>query len=291
MRYPEIPHIKRNPSLEGMFCLKQNVTYSEAAGEALKLTMILPWNANHPEIEKKPLPLLVFVQGSAFTTPNFDSELPQLAYFARLGFVAATVGHRDSSKGHPFPAYLQDVKCAIRYLRKHAEEYNIDPQRVVIWGTSSGGNTALLVGLTGDDPRYETPEHAGYSDTVNAVVSCFGPTDMLEMGNHMIHAPEAVKGLKAFFGTAEDGKWQEVAREMSPYYQAEAGKTYPPFLLLHGNADKVVDYEQMVKMYHKLLDCKATVDAYQVDGARHEYDFWSEEILQIIRNFICKAVK
>ncbi|MCB8600020.1 alpha/beta hydrolase, partial [Blautia sp. DFI.9.9] len=69
--------------------------------------------------------------------------------------IVATVQHRSALDGHAFPAFLQDVKTAIRYLRAHAAEYQIDPDRVGIWGTSSGANAALLTALTPNDPRYE----------------------------------------------------------------------------------------------------------------------------------------
>lgn len=79
-----------------------------------------------------------------------DYEIPQLSALAREGFVVATVNHRDaSSDPHDmFPAYLEDVKAAIRYLRANARQWHVDPDRLGIWGTSSGGNTSLLVGLT-----------------------------------------------------------------------------------------------------------------------------------------------
>lgn len=284
-KYPAIPHLKNNPTLEDHYYFLQNVVYSQQTGEDLKLSMILPWRQKDPAIPNKPMPLLVFVQGSGWCTPDFDHEIPQLALFAHAGFVVATVGHRDSTKGHPFPAYLQDVKCAIRYLRKHAEEYSIDPEHVVIWGTSSGGNTAMLVGLTGDEERYETAEHAGYSDKVNAVVNCFGPTDI---GRLMIpYLAAGQTGMcTALSGSAEMENWEAIAEEMSPVNHVEAGKEYPPFLLLHGTADQVVLPDQLEEMYHKLLDCQVDVQAYLIDEGVHEHNFWTKEVREIIMKFV-----
>lgn len=288
MNYPEIPHLKNNPDQEDQYLLKQDVVYSTATGVDLKLSLILPWYQSDDAVPNRPLPLLVFVQGSAWCTPDFNYELPQLALFAHAGFVVATVGHRDCTQGHPFPAYLQDVKCAIRYLRKHAAEYAIDPEQVVIWGTSSGGNTALLVGLTGDDGRYETEEHAGYSDKVNAVVSCFGPTDVVKLMEPYVDVPET-RGLGiALCGTDDPEIWRKVASEMSPVNHVEPGREYPPFLLLHGTADQVVLCEQMVFMYEKLLENQVEVQAYMVDDAVHEGNFWSREIREIILEFLKK---
>lgn len=289
MTYPEIIHIKRNPALEGQVELYQNVVYSTETGTDLKMTLFVPWNMKFPEIEKERKPLIVFVQGSAWTTPDFDFEIPQLAMFARKGYVVATVGHRDTGKGHPFPAYLQDVKCAVRFLRKHSAEYGIDPERVAIWGTSSGGNTALLVGLTGDDPAYETSEHQGYSDAVNAVVECFGPTDMIAMGGERMENPQFHETAENWFGK-DRSRWMEAAAEMSPITHVKEGKEYPPFMLLHGTADDVVPFDQMTVMYHRLLDCGVNAEAYQIDGAVHEHDFWSDEVYQRIEAFISKNI-
>src|SRR5690606_13136876 len=149
---------------------------------------------------------------------------------------------------HPFPAYLQDTKTAIRFLRAHAEEFGIDAERVAIWGTSSGGNTALLTGLTQGQPSYITDEHSGYSDEVKCVVDCFGPTDMLTLFGVVKAAQDP--GLLDIFHSLMGGEENpEVLRAMSPAYQIEVGRSYPPFLLLHGDADELVPYDQTVKMY------------------------------------------
>lgn len=280
MGYENIPHLKNDPTQQGQYRLKQNVVYSTATGEDLKLTLILPW------LIREKRPLLVFVQGSAWTTPDFNHELPQLVLFARAGFAVATVGHRDRTKGHPFPAYLQDVKCAIRYLRSHAEEYGIDESRVSIWGTSSGGNTALLVGLTADEARYETEEYAGVSDRVNAVVSCFGPTDMIALSLHLLQKGKTRSGADSASGTSDLQTVIRIAKEMSPVHHVQRGKAYPPFLLLNGTGDEVVPHRQMELMYDKLIKCGADVQAYYVDGAEHEGNFWTEEVKQIILDFL-----
>lgn len=277
---PNIPHLKNNPTQAGQYLLKQNVVYSTAASEELKLTLILPW------LPQEKRPLLVFVQGSAWTTPDFNYELPQLAAFAQAGFTVATVGHRDCMKGHPFPAYLQDVKCAIRYLRSHAEEYAIDPERVVIWGTSSGGNTALLVATTGDDARYKTEEYSDVSDAVLAAVSCFGPTDMEALSRRFMGSQEMNPMAIALSGGTDPERFWQVAREMSPVSHVEPGKTYPPILMLNGTGDEVVPSSQMDAMYDKLTQVGADVRAYYVDDAEHEGNFWTMEVKRIILDFL-----
>lgn len=279
-----IHEIQNNPSMSGQVRLIENVAYATADGEALKMDLLTPWTQRYDYLPSTPRPLIVFVQGSSWRRPTMGEEIPQLVQFVHYGYVVATIQHRNSLDGHQFPAFLMDVKRAIRYLRAHADEYSIDPQRVVVWGTSSGANAALLTGLTIGDQRYETPDNADQSDAVTAVVSCFAPTDVEET-----FAEAKVPGSDvlqyALFGTDKD-QWPAKKKAMSPLMQVDAKKDYPPFLLMHGDADQVVNYDQMVKMYHKLEESGASVEAYRVKGANHERDFWSPQIYQIVRQFL-----
>ena len=281
MEYPEIRHVASNPSLDGLAEAIPNVVYSTATGVDITLTLLLPWGARE---RGDRLPLIVFIQGSAFTFPNLGYELPQLGWYARQGYVVATVTHRSCMDGHPFPAYLEDVKTAVRFLKRHADEYAIDPNRVCAWGTSSGGNTALLLGLTADDPTYKTGEYAEESDQVNLVVECFGPTDLVKVMNEI--NVETLPLDDIFFALAKGLDMREVLHEMSPVNHLSPGKAYPPFLLIRGDADDVVPYDQMVLMYRALLDHGADARAICVDGAPHEGSFWSRELHDIILNYI-----
>ena len=283
-----IPHLPMNPTLQGQFRLRQNIAYSAAEGSGMTLDIFTPWCMDEGCTPHAPLPLLVFVQGSAWCTPDRSYEHAQLALFAHAGFVVATVGHRDMRSGHPFPAFLQDVKCAIRYLRANAAQYGIDPARVLIWGTSSGGNTALLVGTTGDDPAFKTEEYADQSDAVCAAVSCFGPTDVEALFKYLIDMPGAREIGAALAGSMDEDAIWAAARAMSPVNHVQAGKTYPPMLLLNGTADPTVPHMQMEAMVEKLEAVGSPVEAYYVDGAEHEGNFWSPEVRAAILEFVKK---
>ena len=277
-----IGHLPMNPFLTGQAELKQHVVYSENGQE---LTLALPWNHRKRRGTVEPSPLIVFIQGSGWTTPNLDYELPMLSRFAEEGIAVATVSHRSTADGHPFPAFLQDVKCAIRYLRAHAEEYLIDRDRVAAFGTSSGGNTACLLGLTGDDPRYRTEEYPEESDRVCAVVECFGPMELVKLfGQRLEKDPAgAAARLTAMFGP-DRSAWNERLAEFSPPLRIRPGEKVPPFLLLHGTGDPVVPVEQMEIMYTRLKEAGADVSAYYVDEAEHEGNFWGPEVRRIIHD-------
>lgn len=286
-----IHEIENNPGLTGQVRLIDNVTYAAVDGRPLKMAILEPWTQRFPlKYHPAPRPLIVFVQGSSWRVGKMGEQIPQLVQFVKAGYVVATVQHRNTLDGYPFPAFLEDVKTAIRYLRRRAVKFAIDPDRVTIWGTSSGANAAMLVGLTGDDPRYAGHLYRTESDRVNAVVSCFAPMDVLDTFDYTAAVPGS-ELLKFCLLGMDRKKWPEIAKEMSPLDQVKPGQDYPPFLLFHGDADKVVPYQQMVKMYDKLEADGYDVAAYRVKGANHEKDFWSERVYQTVLEFLDKKVK
>ena len=286
-----IHEIENNPELTGQVRLIDNVTYAAVDGRPLKMTILEPWTQRFPlKYHPAPRPLIVFVQGSSWRVGKMGEQIPQLVQFVKAGYVVATVQHRNTLDGYPFPAFLEDVKTAIRYLRRRAVKFAIDSDRVAIWGTSSGANAAMLVGLTGDDPRYAGHLYRTESDRVNAVVSCFAPMDVLDTFDYTAAVPGS-ELLKFCLLGMDRKKWPEIAKEMSPLDQVKPGQDYPPFLLFHGDDDKVVPYQQMVKMYDKLEADGYDVAAYRVKGANHEKDFWSERIYQTVLEFLDKKVK
>lgn len=277
---PDIPVLPMNPTLKGQAECLRHIVYSKNGQE---LTLILPW-ARHDERRSAPrAPLILFVQGSAWTTPNLDYEIPMLSRYAEEGFAVATVRHRSAAEGHPFPAFLLDVKCAIRFLRARAEDYAIDPDKIAAFGTSSGGNTVCLLGLTGDDPALKTDEYPLESDAVCGVVSCFAPTDLPALFEHLKDVPDISRTMTAYFGPDPE-KWQDVMRAWSPVCRVEKGKKYPPFLLLHGTGDPLVPCGQMDALYTRLREAEADVRAYYVDGAEHEGNFWSAPVREAIHD-------
>ncbi|MPY80036.1 MAG: alpha/beta hydrolase fold domain-containing protein, partial [Actinophytocola sp.] len=132
-------------------------------------------------------PLLVVTGGSAWLGENGKEYARELApFFTDAGYVVAGVSIRASWNA-PFPAQVHDIKAAIRWLRAHAPEYRIDPDRIAIMGDSSGGWAATMAGVAGNDSELEgTVGVTGLSSSVHAVVNLYGPTDFLQMDDHMI---------------------------------------------------------------------------------------------------------
>ena len=271
---------ENNVSLSGLAEMHPPIAYSLAHKDC-ELYLVTPWKEKGTQGGQ--YPLIFFIQGSSWKHPNVWRELGQLAMYVQRGYTVASVVHRNTLDGFAFPTYLEDCKCALRYLRAHAAECNVDPARVCVWGTSSGGNTALLMGLTGDDAHFKTAEYANESDAAQLIIDCFGPTDIpgfIDIGNPLAMKNDLLRNLVGA------GDPMTVGREMSPVNHVEVGKAYPPFMLIHGDADPVVPYDQSVKMAEKLDAAGADVTLIRVAGGVHEGNFWSDRLHARILRFI-----
>ncbi len=280
-------HVPMNPTLKGQAEVLEHIQYSANGQE---LTLILPWAVHDNRREQEKHPLIVFVQGSAWRTPNKGYEIPMLSHYAEKGLAVASVGHRSTEEGHPFPAFLQDVKCAIRFLRAHADEYALDTSRIAAFGTSSGGHTVCMLGVTGNDEQYRTEEYPDESDAVDLVVACFPPTDFHAMFVPMMQNPNAGPFLHAILGDRAD-RWEEEFTRYSPARLVEKGKEYPPFMLLHGTGDPVVPWQQTEIMAKALDEAGVPVRVVYVDGAEHEGNFWSGQVRSLIEEEILGCLR
>lgn len=220
--------------------VENNLTYAEVGDLKLQLDLARPATGDGP------FPLLVCIHGGGWTGGNRHAFRARIEQAAQRGYVAATLSYRltqpDPQTGvpkHPFPAQIHDCKAAIRWLRAHAAEYKIDPQRVAVMGASAGGHLSLLVGFTSPDDQLEgTLGNADQSSRVQAVVNIFGPTDLPVLYQS---TPAVVGLLKALcHGTPESAA--ETFAQASPVSYVSAGD--PPILTLHGDADKIVPVEQ-----------------------------------------------
>lgn len=289
MEYPKIKVLENNPTLDGLARFVPDVTFSTATGVKLNMQIMLPWQTNSGSGEIRRRPLIIFLQGSGWTSPDVNYEIPQLAEYARMGYVVATITHRSYKDGYPAPAFLQDAKTAIRFLRKNADEYGIDSNRICFWGTSSGGNTAMLVALTGDDPRYKTEEYSDFSDSVTLAIECFGPSNLIKLFKEKYQELASTGNIDESINGFTGGNLTEhmdLLQEMSPFLIIEKGKKYPPILLIHGDADTLVPYNQSEDMYKALIDNGNYAEMICIKNAPHEDSFWSREVHAEIMDFI-----
>jgi len=169
------------------------------------------------------------------------------------GYAVASINYR-LARSAPFPAQLEDCKAAVRWLRANASIYNLDPDRIGVWGYSSGGHLAALLGTTGGLPELEgSGDNLQYSSRVQAVCDVAGPADLLAMANLGPKRTLAIQGLLG--GPPENDKAKAIAANPIHYIS----KDDPPFLIVHGEADRVIPVEQSQRLYEELR--KAGVNA------------------------------
>lgn len=265
-----------------------NIEYVQRNGQPLCLQLLLPYNLFPERPLSRRLPLIVYVQGAAWGEQDVYKMLPQLSRIAAKGYVIASVKHRAASVAK-FPAFLQDVKSAIRFLRANSEKYCIDPDEVAIWGNSSGGNAALLVGVTGDFDEFKTEDNHDMSDAVSAVIDFYGPTDVAQINNRprnpafladKSRIPEDI----LFGGCVQEHP--EIAQPGNPIQYVTPDRELPPFFIAHGDADAMVPFNQSVLMVEKLHACNKMVDFYKIHGADHGIFFWTDELLDKVASFL-----
>lgn len=228
------------------------VEYGTGGGRPLTMHLL----SAQPRPEGR-APGLLWVHGGAFRHGSKDSGIAKLFPFARRGYVCASIEYRLSGEAL-WPAQIEDCKCAVRYLRAHADALGLDPQRIGAWGASAGGHLVAMLGVAPDHPELEGD--GGWSDhssRVQAVCDYFGPADLLtivDQPSSLDHnGPDSPEG-RLLGGAVREHP--DRARAASPASYATGAE--PPFLIVHGNEDQTVPYGQSQQMYQAVGSGDAT---------------------------------
>lgn len=231
-------------------------------------------------LPERPLPTVIRVTGPGWTEENragYTVSRTGIRFLAAAGFLAVAISVRLSWQA-PFPAQVHDVKAAIRWLRAHAGDYPIDPDRIGIMGDSAGGHLAALAALTGDNAALEGDSGSpGHSSTVQACVAISASSDFLALDLDLDCPPPAVParlcrdlhGVDAYtqlFGgpLRERG---ELMLQASPIRYVD--RAAPPFLVVHGTRDATVPFEQGERLHHALQSAGADTTFVPIDGGHH----------------------
>ena len=164
----QIKELTNNPTLAGQVRLIENVTYAAADGEALHLSLLVPWLQRHRVAELAPRPLLVFVQGSSWQRPTLGEEIPQLVQMCirALSLPRFNTATRWAIPSRPF-ARCQDGDPLLAGVRRVCNR----PAPVVLWGRHQW-NAALLAALTANDPAYRTADYPDQSGSKCSGLLC-----------------------------------------------------------------------------------------------------------------------
>jgi acetyl esterase/lipase len=253
-----------------------DVVYGHAGGEDLQLDLYAPKDMSGP------LPAVVILHGGGWAKGSHELFRPLAGALAAHGYVTASVGYRLAPR-HKFPAQIQDVKCAVRWLRANAQRCQIDSDRIGVLGFSAGAHLALLLGLTeASDGLEGDGGNAEQSSRVQAVVNISGPTDLTRPD-----WPDATKAIIFDFMGGSREQLPGLYRAASPLAYVHRGA--PPVLTIHGTDDSVVPYEQAKLLHTALRRARVSSRLEPLHGKDHGENGTSENQTRIaakIREFL-----
>ncbi len=241
--------------------VKKDVVYGNVDNRKLLLDLYSPKNLNTP------VPGLIFIHGGGWEAGNKKDYTYYTIRFAQRGYVAATIGYRFSDEAG-FPGCVEDAKCAVRWMRSHADELHVDPEKIVVIGGSAGAHLAMMAAYASDVPELEgNGGYTGVSSAVAAVVELYGPTDATVEG--LRDEPVAHKFMRKTYEEAP-----EIYRMASPLFHLDASD--PPTLVIQGTLDRVVPVNQADALVEKLRNLNIPHWYARLDGWPHGLDIAPE---------------
>lgn len=265
---------------------KEDVIYGRKYGTALTMDVFTP------KEDARGVGVILVVSGGWFSAHEAISE-PLVKPLVDRGYTVFAVVHGSQPK-FTIPEILGDMHRAVRFIRHHAKNYDIDPDQLGIYGGSAGGHLSLMQGAAGTEGKSDAKDPVEReSSRVQAVACFFPPTDFLnygQMGHEAIgtgvlaafRAPFDFQvmnpDLRAFVPIVDHAKIREIGREISPYYHVTSDD--PPMLIVHGDADKLVPIQQSERMVEALktvgVEAKLVVKA----GGGHGWADWQGDVEQ-----------
>jgi acetyl esterase/lipase len=285
---PQRPPFQPPPDLE----YKPDVVFATVNGRDLHMDLLYP---KQPAVV--PMPVVVWVHGGAWRGGTHKSAGMMLG-LARQGYFCASIEYRLSQEAI-FPAQIHDCKGALRYLRAHAAEYRLNPDKIGVWGGSAGGHLVALLGTSGGVQELEgdVGGNLDQSSAVQCVVDYYGPSDMATMiadrgGRILVDQRTGLTPEEALIGGKTEERLTE-AKAASPVTYVDQDD--PPFLIVHGELDKTVPIRQSERLDEALRAVGVDVTFVRVKSGGHGFgpncDPTPQQIHQTVMGFLAKHLK
>jgi acetyl esterase len=242
-----------------------DVEFGRPGGYSLKLDAYVPEG-------RGPFPAMVIVHGGAWVAGDRRRSVePLFKPLSDAGFAWFSISYRLANVADPkstptiaasaalLGGAVDDVRSAVAYVRTHASEYHVDPDRIALIGESAGAQLAAMAAL-----------RPGRNSAVQAVVAFYCPSDLVTLVQTMPLIPDSLR--RAVKGTPFEEILLAYLRELSPIHWVR--EDAPPFLLIHGTADPVVPFEQSVDLCAAMHKTGSACELYAVDGAGHGLRWW-----------------
>ncbi|WP_448697469.1 prolyl oligopeptidase family serine peptidase [Mucilaginibacter sp. AW1-3] len=235
------------------FAKQLDVVYTHASGVDVKMDIYTPPN------QGSPTPVMIVIHGGAWAKGSKDG-IGGFGPFFKAGFAIANIDYRMVQVAKA-PAAIEDTRCALIYLIKNAAALNIDTKKIVIMGSSAGGHLALMGGLLANDHRFDTNCPGVDNIKVAAIIDKYGIADVWDWAYGVLHSRSATNWLDVH------SKDKAFTASVSPTTYVTASS--PPTLIVHGDADDHVPYQQSVDLYHQLQKAGVKTEMMTVEGGKH----------------------
>lgn len=233
--------------------LRSNIEYGRADGVSLRM------DASIPDGRGK-FPAVIIVHGGGWVAGDRKLNVqPLFEPLSDAGFAWFSISYRLASDISQFGLAIGDVQQAIRFVKSHAAEYRIDPDRIALIGESAGGQLAAMATLRG-----------GLDTKVQAVVALYAPTDLVALAKSSNYVPSSIRD--SVRGTPFEGLLLAVLAQLSPVDNIR--RDMPPFLFVHGTADSMVPFDQSRIMCDHMKAAGASCELYPVKGGGHGIRWW-----------------
>lgn len=258
--------------INNRYTIFPDLTYGRASSYELKLDLYQPHDSSLPT------PVVMYVHGGGWAAGSKAEEMLWLLPYLQAGWAGVNVEYRTSPIAAA-PAAVEDCRCALRWLRRNARQYNLDLNKIAVTGASAGGHLALMTALVPDSAGFDN--HCLADDDqpwtgkipeapkVATVINWFGPTDLTDMVRE--RRSYVVSWLGSPLGM------EELATRISPMRYVRPGVT--PVLTVHGDSDPLVPYSQAVRLHEALKKSNVRNQLITVVGGKHG-DFPEPDVLK-----------
>ena len=272
-----------------------NVSYANLS-QAQEMDIYLPDTAG-------PYPVIIWIHGGGYMSGDKNNGYLHLAKEGlKRGYAVVSINYRLTNEAQ-HPAQINDVKAAIRFLRANSNEYNLNPDKIAVWGSSAGGGLAALAGTSGnvEELQDDSLGNSNTSDQVQAVVDMKGPINFSTLlpqlqninnsNNNSYNYNETEHMLEKLMGGNVSLIPDQVAMANPETFISTDD---PPFFIVHGNADSLIPFEQSVDFANKLQkvlgSSKVTIEV--IPGADHNATYFStQQNINQILDFLDKNLK
>ncbi|MBO5176918.1 MAG: alpha/beta hydrolase [Clostridia bacterium] len=242
------------------------------------LQIIFPYKREMNKEEK--YPLILFIPGSAWHKQEMYNDIPQYATLAKRGYVVAVMQYRESDIA-PFPAQVEDVCNALKFIPSIAENFHIDTERIFLMGNSSGGHIAMMTVLFSEHGLCEKITN------ISGVILESASTDILICAKDPLPPWMQVRPSAVLLGVDKIEGNEELARKASCGMYITKDIELPAVLLLHSELDPIVSVENSRVLYDNLVATGHETSYYELEDndAHGGATYYDSEVLNIIQKF------